>query len=135
MDANTLLNVKAVAKYLQMKESTVIAWAQEGKLPAIRIGRTWRFRQSDLDAWTARRQQGAEGDKERRQHIADDKKSSALLNVKEVAEYLRVTESTVYTWSQKGKLPGIKIGRRWKFRQVDIDAWIERQAQQTEDDA
>ncbi len=54
MSDNTLLNVKQVAQYLQLKESTIYSWAQDGKIPAIKIGRTWRFRQADLDAWLER---------------------------------------------------------------------------------
>ncbi len=61
MDENTLLNVKQVARYLQLKESTIYSWAQDGKIPAIKIGRTWRFRRSDLDAWLARHLQGEAG--------------------------------------------------------------------------
>ncbi len=61
MDENTLLNVKQVARYLQLKESTIYSWAQDGKIPAIKIGRTWRFRRSDLDAWLARHLQGETG--------------------------------------------------------------------------
>ncbi len=47
----TLLTVKQVAQYLQLKESTIYSWAQDGKIPAIKIGRTWRFRRADLDDW------------------------------------------------------------------------------------
>ena len=54
MDRDTLLNVKQVAQYLQLKESTIYSWAQDGKIPAIKIGRTWRFRQKDLDSWLER---------------------------------------------------------------------------------
>jgi len=49
-----LMTVKQVADYLQLKESTIYAWAQDGKIPAIKIGRTWRFRQADLDTWLSR---------------------------------------------------------------------------------
>ena len=54
MDPDGLLNVKQVAQYLQLKESTIYSWAQDGKMPAIKIGRTWRFRRTDLDAWLER---------------------------------------------------------------------------------
>ena len=51
MSEEQLMDIKAVAKYLRLKESTVYAWAQTGKLPAFRLGRLWRFRQSDLEDW------------------------------------------------------------------------------------
>ncbi|MBC7236962.1 MAG: helix-turn-helix domain-containing protein [Chloroflexi bacterium] len=61
MEQDMLLNVKQVAQYLQLKESTIYSWAQDGKIPAIKIGRTWRFRRSDLDAWLQRHLKGEAG--------------------------------------------------------------------------
>ena len=61
MSSETLLNVKQVAQYLQLKESTIYSWAQDGKIPAIKIGRTWRFRRSDLDSWLVRHLKGEDG--------------------------------------------------------------------------
>ena len=58
MDQDMLLNVKQVANYLQLKPSTIYAWAQGEKIPAFKIGRTWRFRRSDLDAWLGRHLKG-----------------------------------------------------------------------------
>jgi len=58
MDDKVLLNVKQVAEFLQLKESTIYSWAQDGKIPAIKIGRTWRFRRSDLDEWLESHLQG-----------------------------------------------------------------------------
>ena len=58
MDQDVLLNVKQVAQYLQLKQSTIYSWAQDGKIPAIKIGRTWRFRRTDLDAWLQRHLKG-----------------------------------------------------------------------------
>ncbi|TEU16863.1 MAG: DNA-binding protein [Anaerolineales bacterium] len=58
MDQDMLLNVKQVANYLQLKPSTIYAWAQGEKIPAFKIGRTWRFRRSDLDAWLERHLKG-----------------------------------------------------------------------------
>ena len=54
MEKEKLMTVKQVADYLQLKESTIYAWAQDGKIPAIKIGRTWRFRHNDLDIWLGR---------------------------------------------------------------------------------
>ena len=62
MEQNVLLNVKQVAQYLQLKESTIYSWAQDKKIPAIKIGRTWRFRRSDLDTWLESHLQGEDGE-------------------------------------------------------------------------
>jgi excisionase family DNA binding protein len=51
--------------------------------------------------------------------------SEAILTIREVAEYLKVTEKTVYGLAQKGKIPGFKVGGQWRFKREDIDQWIE----------
>jgi excisionase family DNA binding protein len=48
---DSLLNIQQVADYLQLNQSTVYQWAQNGRLPAIKLGGRWRFRKADLDRW------------------------------------------------------------------------------------
>jgi len=50
-DTDPLLNIHQVADYLQLNLSTVYQWAQQGRLPAIKLGGRWRFRRADLDRW------------------------------------------------------------------------------------
>jgi excisionase family DNA binding protein len=38
-----------------------------------------------------------------------------VLTVHEVARYLKLPASTVYTLAQRGELPGCKVGRQWRF--------------------
>jgi excisionase family DNA binding protein len=47
----TILTVREVAEYLRMSEAKVYRLAQERRLPAIRIGKAWRFRKDLLDEW------------------------------------------------------------------------------------
>ncbi len=47
-----------------------------------------------------------------------------LLTVTEVAEYLGVTERTVYNWVRAGKLPAVKVGRLWRVRESDLASWL-----------
>ena len=49
------------------------------------------------------------------------------LTVKDVALLLQVDEKTVYRLTQKGELPGFKVAGSWRFKQADMDAWVERQ--------
>lgn len=51
----------------------------------------------------------------------------SAITVRDVAAYLNVTEKTVYRLAQRGDLPGFKVAGAWRFRQRDIDAWIEGQ--------
>ena len=39
------------ARYLQVHPRTITRMAKRGGIPAIHLGRLWRFRKSDLDAW------------------------------------------------------------------------------------
>jgi excisionase family DNA binding protein len=48
-----------------------------------------------------------------------------LMDIKQVATYLQINEATAYSWAQSGRLPGIKIGRIWRFRREDLEAWLD----------
>lgn len=50
---------------------------------------------------------------------------SPAMTVREVASYLSVDEKTIYRLAQRGDLPGFKVAGAWRFKRVDIDAWIE----------
>lgn len=43
---------------------------------------------------------------------------------KEVAEYLNVTQRTIFNLIRRSELPGFQIGIRWRFRKEDIDKWV-----------
>lgn len=45
------LTVQQVAEYLQLSTMMVYKLAQEGKIPAAKIGRVWRFEQEAIDQW------------------------------------------------------------------------------------
>ncbi|QVL48676.1 MAG: helix-turn-helix domain-containing protein [Thiocapsa sp.] len=45
-------------------------------------------------------------------------------SVDEIAEYLGVSKDTVYAWVTQKGMPGHKVGRFWKFKREDVDAWI-----------
>jgi excisionase family DNA binding protein len=50
-----ILTIDEVAVYLKAGKRTVYRLAASGKLPAFKLGGTWRFRRSDLDKWIASR--------------------------------------------------------------------------------
>lgn len=49
-----------------------------------------------------------------------------ILNIEELAKYLRIAKSSLYKLCQEGKVPGQKVGKHWRFRKEAIDAWLER---------
>lgn len=52
-----------------------------------------------------------------------------LLNTKQLAEYFGVSESTIVQYRLNGIGPKyIKIGHLVRYRKIDADAWIEKQA-------
>jgi excisionase family DNA binding protein len=46
--------------------------------------------------------------------------SNDILNIKEVANYLRVPVSTIYRLAQDGKIPAVKVGKHWRFLKEDL---------------
>ena len=51
-----------------------------------------------------------------------------ILMIKDVAEYLKVTERTIYRLDAAKKIPAFKVGGSWRFSQADIDRWIQEQS-------
>lgn len=50
------------------------------------------------------------------------------LTTAEVLDYLHVNLRTVYRLLKAGKLPGVRVGRQWRFRKSGVDAWLASQA-------
>lgn len=57
-----------------------------------------------------------------------------ILTLKEVAAYLKLAEKTAYKLAAEGKLPGFKVGGSWRFKETDIDRWIEDKKANTKND-
>ena len=45
-------------------------------------------------------------------------------SVDEIAEYLGVSNDTIYNWLEKKYLPGHRVGRLWKFKKDEVDKWV-----------
>jgi excisionase family DNA binding protein len=46
-----IMTIEDVAKYLKLKPQTIYTWAQNGKIPAAKLGKEWRFKRSIIDKW------------------------------------------------------------------------------------
>ena len=53
-----------------------------------------------------------------------------FLTTEEVLAYLQVNLRTVYRLIKAGKIPAVRVGRQWRFRKRDIDAWLDTQRTQ-----
>ncbi len=51
-------------------------------------------------------------------------KKDALLDIKEVADYLQMNKMTVYKLAREGKIPAFKVASEWRFRRDLIDSWL-----------
>lgn len=47
-----------------------------------------------------------------------------LMDIDELADYLRLKRQTLYNWLHQGKISGIKVGGVWRFDRRDIDSWL-----------
>lgn len=47
------------------------------------------------------------------------------VSVDEVAKHLGIVKDTVYRWIESKSLPAHRVGRLWKFKLSQVDAWIE----------
>ena len=57
-----------------------------------------------------------------------------ILTLREVAEYLKLSDKSVYRLVQEKKILAFKAGGTWRFRQADVDKWIESRIANAQDD-
>ena len=50
----------------------------------------------------------------------------ALMNVKDVAKFLKVETAVVYAACNKGEIPFLKVGKLYKFKKADVLKWLEK---------
>jgi len=48
---NEIMTTEEVAQYLRLAEATVYKLAQAGEIPAVKVGRAWRFKRKLIDEW------------------------------------------------------------------------------------
>jgi len=51
---DAVMTITELSEYLKISRSTLYKLAQEGKLPAQKVGRHWRFHREAVDAWLRR---------------------------------------------------------------------------------
>ena len=49
-----------------------------------------------------------------------------LLTTQEVADHLGLTQRTIYTYIQSGSLRAVKVGREWRIKESELEAFINR---------
>ena len=56
--------------------------------------------------------------------VADSFAKARFLTVQEVADLMRVSSMTVYRLIKAGDLPAVRVGRSFRVRDVDVDAYL-----------
>lgn len=56
----------------------------------------------------------------------NETEANTVMTVREISEFLRLTESTVYKLLHEGKLPGRKVGGQWRCSRRAIEGWLEQ---------
>lgn len=54
-------------------------------------------------------------------------KDKPIMNLKEVARYLGVSQMSIYRYVKQGKIPASRVGKFWRFRKERIDEWLKGQ--------
>lgn len=55
-------------------------------------------------------------------------------SVDEIATHLGIARETVYRWIDQKGLPAHRIGKFWKFKIIEVDAWARAGAAASESD-
>lgn len=55
-------------------------------------------------------------------------KTEPWVSVDDLAQHLGVTKDSVYRWIDRKGLPARKVGKLWKFKLSEVDAWVRKGA-------
>jgi len=50
------------------------------------------------------------------------------MTIKDAANYLKMSSSTIYKLVEKGRIPSLKVGGAWRFRREILDDWLNNQS-------
>lgn len=63
-------------------------------------------------------------DEKERKGVQNDKSFEPLLDTDEAARLLRMHPRTLRTKARIGSIPGVQVGRRWRFRASTLNRWL-----------
>ena len=56
-----------------------------------------------------------------------------LIDIDELAEYLKLQKQTIYNWLHQRKISGIKVGGVWRFDRREVDLWLKSKRRMTKE--
>ena len=57
-------------------------------------------------------------------NFVDENYIESWIGIEEAAAHLGVTKDTIRSWIKKTDIPANKIGKLWKFKKSELDAWV-----------
>ena len=76
-----IMTTKELCSYLKLHEITICKYTSEGQIPAIRIGRVWRFDKDVIDDWIRKGQNETKAEGEPKILIAKKKRQKEYMTV------------------------------------------------------
>lgn len=58
----------------------------------------------------------------------DTQLDTDVMTIKDVAQYLRLSEAKVYELARDGSIPAFRIGKSWRFQKELLVEWIRKEA-------
>ncbi len=71
MSDEALMDTAEVARYLKMHAKTIVSMVERGELKAYKVGRHWRYRKSDIEAYLEQRQSIPKTVDQQKKHTQD----------------------------------------------------------------
>ena len=59
-----------------------------------------------------------------RKKVPNDRSFEPLLDTDEAAKLLKMHPRTLRTKARIGSIPGVQVGRRWRFRASTLNRWL-----------
>jgi excisionase family DNA binding protein len=56
-----------------------------------------------------------------------------LIDIDELADYLKLQKQTIYNWLHQRKISGIKVGGVWRFDRREVDLWLKSKRRLTKE--
>ncbi len=59
----------------------------------------------------------------------DAQNDGEVMTIKDVAQYLRISEAKVYELARTGAIPALRIGKSWRFQKDLLKQWVRKSAE------
>ena len=108
-EIDQIYSLVETAKILKTSRTTVYSLIDKGILPFVKIGKQKKIKKKDLEEYINNSKSQKNTD------IAEK-----LWSSKEIAKYLGCTQQTAQKYLREGKIPAIRIGRKWMAHPEEI---------------